>query len=50
VAVKRISSGGDAAFGFTEREGIIHFRQDGNFVKMSSSKRPVQASVGAKSS
>jgi hypothetical protein len=45
-AVKRISSGEDAAFGFTESEEVIHLRQDGNLVSVSSSKHPVQGSVG----
>lgn len=45
-AVKRISSGEDAAFGFTESEEVIHLRRDGDLISVSSSKRLVQASVG----
>jgi hypothetical protein len=44
--VKRISTGEDAAFGFTESEEVIHLRQDGNLVVVSSSKRSLQGSVG----
>ena len=44
-AVKRISSGDDAAFGFTESEEVIHLRRDGDLVTVSSSMRPVQVSV-----
>jgi hypothetical protein len=45
VVVDRISSGQDAAFGFTESEEVIHLFQDGDLVTVSSSSRPVQASV-----
>jgi hypothetical protein len=45
-AAKRISSGEDAAFGFTESEEVIHLRQDGDLIAVSSSKRPVRAFVG----
>ncbi|WP_125506288.1 MULTISPECIES: hypothetical protein [unclassified Streptomyces] len=43
--VNRISSGDDAAFGFTESEEVIHLRRDGDLVVVSSSMRPAQASV-----
>ncbi|WP_329312077.1 hypothetical protein [Streptomyces sp. NBC_01262] len=45
-AVKRISSGDDAAFGFTENDEVIHLRRDGNLVAVSSSKHQVWAHVG----
>lgn len=45
-AAKRISLGEDAAFGFTESDEVIHLRQDGDLIAVSSSKRPVQAFVG----
>jgi hypothetical protein len=43
--VERISSGEDAAFGFTESEEVIHLRRDGDLIAVSSSMRPAQASV-----
>ncbi|WP_369036790.1 hypothetical protein [Streptomyces adonidis] len=46
AAAKRISLGEDAAFGFTESDEVIHLRQDGDLIGVSSSKRPVQAFVG----
>ncbi|MFD4990396.1 hypothetical protein [Streptomyces sp. NPDC058374] len=44
-AVKRISSGEDAAFGFTESEEVIHLCQDGDLVAVSSSKHPMRGAV-----
>jgi hypothetical protein len=43
--VECISSGEDAAFGFTESEEVIHLRRDGDLIAVSSSMRPAQASV-----
>jgi hypothetical protein len=43
--LERVSSGQDAAFDFTENEEVIHLRRDGDLVAVSSSTRPVQASV-----
>ncbi|MFD5711395.1 hypothetical protein ACFWHW_13525 [Streptomyces pharetrae] len=45
AVVERISSGQDAAFGFTESEEVIHLRRDDDLVAVSSSMRPVRASV-----
>ncbi|MFF3350548.1 hypothetical protein [Streptomyces sp. NPDC002779] len=45
VVVERISSGQDAAFGFTERGEVIRLSRDGDLVAVSSSIRPVRASV-----
>jgi hypothetical protein len=39
-AERRISSGEDAAFGFTESEEVIHLRRDGDLIAVSSTKRP----------
>lgn len=44
-AVERISSGQDAAFGFTESDEVIRLRQEGDSVIVSSSKSSVQGSV-----
>ncbi|MEU0570856.1 hypothetical protein ABZ297_36430 [Nonomuraea sp. NPDC005983] len=38
-AAKRLSSGEDAALGFTESEEVILLRRDGDLVTISSSKR-----------
>ncbi|MFJ9552414.1 hypothetical protein ACIRPH_01270 [Nocardiopsis sp. NPDC101807] len=46
--MKRISSGEDAAFGFTESDEVIHLICDGNLISVTSSKSLVQASVGRK--
>ncbi|WP_421110448.1 hypothetical protein [Streptomyces sp. NEAU-S77] len=42
---QRISSGEDAAFGFTESEEVIHLRRDGGLISLSSSAQPWQVSV-----
>jgi hypothetical protein len=47
-AVKRISAGEDAAFGFTESEEVIHLRQDGDLIAVSSSRHSLRASVERK--
>ncbi|MEO3766760.1 hypothetical protein [Streptomyces sp. B5E4] len=44
-AARRISSGGDAAFGFTESEEVIDLRRDGDLIAVTSSKRPWQVAV-----
>ncbi|MFH8596348.1 hypothetical protein [Streptomyces rimosus] len=43
--VGRVSSGEDAAFGFTESDEVIHLRRDGSIIHISSSKRPWQVSA-----
>jgi hypothetical protein len=40
-----ISSGEDAAFGFTESEEVIHLRRDGDLIVVTSSKRPWRVTV-----
>ncbi|MBG0855373.1 hypothetical protein I2W78_26880 [Streptomyces spinoverrucosus] len=44
-AERRISSGEDAAFGFTESEEVIHLRHDGDLIVVTSSKRAWRVSV-----
>lgn len=43
--IERISRGEDAEFGFTESEEVIKFRQAGDIILVSSSKKKEQASV-----
>lgn len=44
-AERRISSGEDAAFSFTESEEVIHLRRDGALIAVSSTKRPWRVTV-----
>ncbi|TWV34719.1 hypothetical protein FRZ03_27985 [Streptomyces misionensis] len=44
-AERRISSGEDAAFGFTESEEVIHLHLDGDLIALTSSKRPWRVTV-----
>jgi hypothetical protein len=45
-AARRLSSGEDAAFGFTESEEVVHLRRDGALVHVTSTKRPWQVTAG----
>lgn len=45
---KRILSGENAAFGFTESDEVIHLHNNGNLVTISSSKKPWRVSVDRK--
>ncbi|MET7528808.1 hypothetical protein [Streptomyces goshikiensis] len=49
-AERCISSGGDATFGFTESEEVIHLRCDGELIAVTSSKRPCGLPSGVESS
>ena len=44
-AERRSSAGGDAAFGFTESEEVIHLRRDGNLIAVTSSRHPWRVTV-----
>ncbi|MFI2661849.1 hypothetical protein [Micromonospora carbonacea] len=48
VVVERVSSGQDAAFGFTESEEVVHLRLNGDSVLVSSSKSSARALVDRK--
>ncbi|MFD0883367.1 hypothetical protein ACFQ08_02175 [Streptosporangium algeriense] len=47
-STKRILSGEDAAFGFTESDEVIHLHNNGNLIIISSSKKPWQVSADRK--
>ncbi len=43
--VRRVSSGGEAAFGFTESDEVVRVTRDGDLVRLSSSNRPEVVSL-----
>ncbi|MFH8746617.1 hypothetical protein ACH4GK_14750 [Streptomyces rimosus] len=45
-AERRILSGEDAAFGFTESEEVVHLRRDGDLIAVTSSNHPWRVTVG----